>query len=234
MSSYECQTCGRSFSVPEKTLERYPAWTPKKCLKCHGGARTNGGARASGGARSGGGRGAGATPASLARGNGALTQQRDLTLGEVLVTYTAGPTTGVFTDGAAHPNPGQGGWGAVYVIDNEIVDQVYGHESQTTNNRMELAALIAGYGLIPAARAATVMTDSRLCVSTINEWAAPWEKNGWKRKGGALKYLDLVQELYRIAKARPVVELCWIKAHSGYRWNEYADALATAYRRQTL
>jgi ribonuclease HI len=154
-----------------------------------------------------------------------------LTLEEVLATYTDGPTTGVFTDGAAHPNPGLGGWGAVYVLDNRIIAQEYGSEPNTTNNRMELTALIAGYQLVPADTPAVVMTDSQLCVDTINTWAAGWEKNGWKRKGGPIKNLDLVQKLYQLARARPNIELRWIKSHTGYRWNEYADALATAYRR---
>jgi ribonuclease HI len=154
-----------------------------------------------------------------------------LTLSQVLETYTDGPTTGVFTDGAAHPNPGPGGWGAVYVVENQIIEQKYGAEAQTTNNRMELTALIAGYSLVPAGRAAVVMTDSQLCVDTINSWAAGWEKNGWKRKNGEIKNLDLVQQLYQLARAHPEIELRWIRSHNGYRWNEYADALATAYRR---
>ncbi len=156
-----------------------------------------------------------------------------MTLEQVLATYTDGPTTGVFTDGAAHPNPGPGGWGAVYVVDNQIIAQAHGSEPLTTNNRMELTALIAGYQLVPAGQAAVVLTDSQLCVDTINSWAATWEKNGWKRKSGAIKNLDLVQELYRLARAHPQIELRWIKSHNGYRWNEYADALATAYRRAT-
>jgi ribonuclease HI len=85
--------------------------------------------------------------------------------------------------------------------------------------------------LIPPGIEAVVMTDSQLCVDTINSWAAEWERNGWKRKRGAIKNLDLVQELYRLARGRPEVELRWIKSHNGFLWNEYADALATAYRR---
>ena len=154
-----------------------------------------------------------------------------MTLSEVLEAYTAGPMTGVFTDGAAHPNPGPGGWGAVYVVANDIITEARGADPQTTNNRMELTALLAGYALVPRGTAAVVMTDSQLCVDTINSWAAEWERNGWKRKRGDIKNLDLVQELYRLARARPEIELRWIKAHSGYRWNEYADALACAYRR---
>jgi ribonuclease HI len=157
--------------------------------------------------------------------------ERVLTLSEVLATYTDGPETGVFTDGAAHPNPGPGGWGVVYVINNEIIAEARGADPQTTNNRMELTALLAGYGIVPRGTTAIVLTDSQLCVDTINSWAADWERNGWKRRRGAIKNLDLVQELYRVAKSRPEIELRWIKSHDGNRWNEYADALASAYRR---
>ncbi|MEE9228203.1 MAG: RNase H family protein, partial [Acidimicrobiia bacterium] len=63
-----------------------------------------------------------------------------LTLEEVLEKYSGGPQTGVFTDGSSVPNPGPGGWGAVYVADGELIDQAYGVDSDTTNNRMEYTA----------------------------------------------------------------------------------------------
>ena len=225
MNTYACQSCGRSFAVPQKTLDKYPSWQPKNCLRCHSAARPAG-SRA--------GQRRGARPASGGSVPGARppgSQERVLTLREVLETYTDGPATGVFTDGAAHPNPGPGGWGAVYVLGNEIITEARGAEPQTTNNRMELTALLAGYDMVPPGAAAIVMTDSQLCVDTINSWAADWERNGWKRKRGEIKNLDLVQKLYRVARRRPEIELRWIKSHNGYRWNEYADALASAYRR---
>ncbi len=157
--------------------------------------------------------------------------ERVLSPAEVLSTYSAGPKSGVFTDGAANPNPGAGGWGVVHVVNDEIRAEASGHEPHTTNNRMELMALIRGYDLVPVGERTTMYTDSRLCVNTINLWAAGWRKNGWKRKGGEIKNLDLVERLYMLALARPEIELCWIKSHNGYRWNEYADALATSYRR---
>jgi ribonuclease HI len=225
MSTYECQSCGRSFAVPQKTLDKYPSWQPKNCLRCHSAAKPAASRPANKPRRP---RVFGpAAPTARALGS----SERVLTLQEVLATYTLGPATGVFTDGAAHPNPGPGGWGAVYVIDNEIICEARGAEPQTTNNRMELTALLVGYGMVPSGAAGVVMTDSQLCVDTINSWAADWERNGWKRRRGAIKNLDLVQELYRMARSRPEIELRWIKSHNGYRWNEYADALASAYRR---
>ena len=155
-------------------------------------------------------------------------------MAEVLDRYIEGPTDGVFTDGSASPNPGPGGWGAVYVVGGEIVDQAYGHERHTTNNRMELTALLHGVELVPEGTSAVVYTDSNIAVRTITEWAAGWERNGWRRKRGPVENLDLVRPLYERFRARPELELRWIKAHAGNRWNEYADSLATAYAREEL
>jgi ribonuclease HI len=152
-------------------------------------------------------------------------------LAEVLAKYSEGPLEGVFTDGAAEPNPGPGGWGAVYVRANSVVEQRHGHEPHTTNNRMELRALIEGCALVERGTRAVIYTDSQLCVNTISKWAQGWEARGWKRKGGEIKNLELVQELYALLRGRPELELRWIAAHAGNRWNEYADSLATAYRR---
>jgi ribonuclease HI len=157
-----------------------------------------------------------------------------LPVAQVLERFSKGPTDGLFTDGACSGNPGPGGWGAVYVQHDTVIEQAYGQADSTTNNRMELTALIAGYRMLPEDADVTIYSDSQLCVRTINEWAAQWEKRGWKRKGGAVKNLELVQEAYALAKAHPHTELRWIKAHDGSRWNEYADALATAYLRDEL
>ena len=146
---------------------------------------------------------------------------------EVLDRFTAGPKTGLFTDGSCEGNPGPGGWAAVWVEDDRIVREEHGRDGSTTNNRMELQALIAGYRMLPADAALTIYSDSQLCVKTVNEWAAGWERRGWKRKTGPIANLELVKELYALAKAHPHVELKWIKAHDGSRWNEYADAVAS-------
>ncbi len=138
--------------------------------------------------------------------------------------------TGVFTDGGATPNPGPGGWGAVYVVDDEIVAERCGHDPATTNNRMELTALIEGAALVPEGTAATVYSDSSLAVRTINEWAEGWERRGWKRKTGPVENLDLVQRAYRLYRSRPELTLKWVKGHAGVRWNEYADELANRWR----
>ena len=148
---------------------------------------------------------------------------------EVLARYSGGPKSGVFTDGSCEGNPGPGGWGVVWVQDDEIIAEKNGRDGDTTNNRMELQALIAAYQLLPVDAEITVYSDSQLCVKTVNEWAKGWEKRGWKRKSGPIANLELVKELYALAGDHPKVTLQWIKAHDGSRWNEYADALASAY-----
>jgi ribonuclease HI len=150
---------------------------------------------------------------------------------QVLERYHEGPKTGVFTDGSCDPNPGAGGWGYVWVEEDEILRKDCGREPNTTNNRMELTALIEAYKMLPSDGVFSVYSDSQLCVKTINEWAAGWEQRGWKRKTGPVENLDLVKQLYGLAKAKPDIELKWIRAHDGSRWNEYADALASAGQR---
>jgi ribonuclease HI len=150
---------------------------------------------------------------------------------EVLERYHAGPRSGVFTDGSCEGNPGPGGWAAVWVEGNRIVREERDVEPSTTNNRMELKALIAAYRMLPEDAQITIHSDSQLCVKTVNEWAAGWEQRGWKRKSGPIANLELVKQLWRLANAHPRVTLQWIKAHDGSRWNEYADALASSYQR---
>ncbi len=136
------------------------------------------------------------------------------------------PEDGVFTDGSATPNPGAGGWAAVYVVGGVVAAECSGGEPATTNNRMELTALLRGIELVPEGRRAVLHSDSQLAVRTVNEWAPTWEARGWKRKTGPVENLDLVQALVAALRARPELEVRWIKAHAGHRWNEYADDLA--------
>lgn len=118
----------------------------------------------------------------------------------------------------------------MYVRENEIIDEAYGFGGETTNNRMELLALINAVSLVPDGTRTTVFSDSNLAVRTINEWAAGWEKKGWRRKSGPVQNLDLVKSAYKAYGERPDLEVTWIKAHVGFRWNEYADELANRGR----
>ncbi len=152
-----------------------------------------------------------------------------LTPEEVLERYTGGPKTGVFTDGSCDPNPGAGGWATVWVKDDQIIEVRDGVDPDTTNNRMELTALIAGLRMLPEDQTITLYSDSQLCVKTVNEWASGWAKRGWRRKGGPIANLELVQELFSLAAEHPNARVRWIRAHDGSRWNEYADAVASRY-----
>lgn len=225
MPEFTCQTCQKPFNVTDEVLARFPGWAPKQCLTCKKNRPASAARKSS------------ATTGSKTAGSGkkshgaSSTRELDLPVAEILKLYSEGPQSGVFTDGAANPNPGAGGWGAVYVESGTICGEAYGHEPHTTNNRMELLALKAGIGLVPAGTATTIYTDSQLCVNTFNTWAKGWKARGWKRKDGAIKNLELVQEIYELLTQRPEIKLAWIAAHSGLLWNEYADALATAYRR---
>lgn len=201
--------------MPQPVLDRYPGWTPKQCVDCRNGS------------------GAGAQSAASRRPS--VSKGRDLTLDEVLATFHDGPQTGVFTDGSSEGNPGPGGWGAVLVVDGQVIAQDYGSEPHTTNNRMELTAMIAGLEMVPPDTPTDVYTDSELVVNIITKWAAGWKERGWtKRTKGPIANLELVKRAYELAQARPNANIRWIKAHSGFRWNEYADSLATAYRREVL
>lgn len=213
-----CQGCGQEFTVPSDLAERFPGWTPPRCPACFRGGSTGSAKRGAKGSAKGGARGS--------------PHEDDLTPEQALERYDEGPDTGVFTDGSAEPNPGPGGWGAVYVVAGEIVAQDHGHEAQTTNNRMELMALLRGVELVPEGVAATLYTDSRLAVDTVTKWAPGWERRGWQRKTGPVQNLDLVRPLVERLRARPELAIAWLPAHQGLRWNEYADRLASAWRRE--
>lgn len=167
-------------------------------------------------------------------GHGGARQREVLTTQEVLERYTAGPQHGVFTDGGCDPNPGPGGWGMVHVEHGEIVYEQCGGDRDTTNNRMEMSAIIHALEHLPKTIEITVYSDSELCVKTLTEWAKVWKRGGWTRKGGKpIANLDLVIRAYEALGEHSGIRLQWIKAHDGSRWNEYADALATKGQRAT-
>jgi ribonuclease HI len=120
----------------------------------------------------------------------------------------------------------------VKVRDGTLVEERAGHEPDTTNNRMELRALIEAFAMLDADEGTTIYSDSSYGVKTVNEWAAGWEKNGWRRgkQKERVENLDLVQELLAASRAHPRVKLEWLRGHAGSRWNEYADALVRQHQ----
>lgn len=131
----------------------------------------------------------------------------------------------IFTDGACKGNPGPGGWGALMVTDGHE-KELFGGELGTTNNRMELLAVIEALNALLRPCQVIVHTDSQYVQKGISEWIHGWKARGWKTAARApVKNVDLWQAL-DAAQARHQVEWRWVKGHAGHVGNERADALA--------
>ena len=132
----------------------------------------------------------------------------------------------LYTDGACKGNPGPGGWGVVIIKNGMPVDEIYGGELNTTNNRMELLAVIHGLNKIEDGDTVRVNTDSMYVKNGITSWINKWVENGWKtaaKKDVANK--DLWVKLNNIVEVRKVT-WNWVRGHSGDAGNERADFLA--------
>ena len=131
----------------------------------------------------------------------------------------------IYTDGACKGNPGPGGWGAM-LRTGEQVKELFGGEANTTNNRMELKAVIEALNTLSAGCEVVVHTDSQYVQKGISEWIHGWKARGWKTAAKApVKNVDLWQAL-DIAQAQHTIEWRWVKGHAGHEGNECADALA--------
>ncbi len=137
-------------------------------------------------------------------------------------------TIELFTDGACSGNPGPGGYGAILRYAGRE-KELSGGAAETTNNRMELSAVIAGLSALKEPCVVKLTTDSRYVADGITKgWAENWRRNGWRKadKKPALNS-DLWEELLNLC-ARHEVEIFWIKGHAGHAENERCDALAVA------
>lgn len=133
----------------------------------------------------------------------------------------------MFTDGACLGNPGPGGWG-VLLRHGEQERELSGAEAQTTNNRMELMAAIAGLEALKRPCEVTLVTDSQYVKRGVEEWMARWQANGWRTSDRQpVKNRDLWERL-AAALARHRVRWQWVKGHAGHVENERADVLARA------
>jgi ribonuclease HI len=134
-------------------------------------------------------------------------------------------TIDIYTDGACKGNPGPGGWGAL-LRTGEHVKELCGGEPNTTNNRMELKAVIEALGALTRPCTVIVHTDSQYVQKGISEWIHGWKARGWKTAAKApVKNVDLWQAL-DAAQARHSIEWRWVKGHAGHEGNERADVLA--------
>jgi len=131
----------------------------------------------------------------------------------------------IYTDGACKGNPGPGGWGAVLRFKGKQ-KELFGGAPDTTNNRMELMAVIQALGALNQSVNASITTDSQYVKKGITEWINNWKRNGWKTAAKKpVKNSDLWQQLDGLV-AEHQIEWKWVKGHSGHPENELADDLA--------
>lgn len=134
----------------------------------------------------------------------------------------------IFTDGACQGNPGPGGWGAILRY-NGVEKEISGGERETTNNRMELSAVIEALKLLKEPCEVTLCSDSQYVCNAISKgWAEKWKQNGW-RKGDKKPALnsDLWETLLQLV-AKHKITIVWVKGHAGHPENERCDRLAVA------
>ena len=131
----------------------------------------------------------------------------------------------IYTDGACKGNPGPGGWGAL-IIKNGEKNEIFGGEGNTTNNRMEIMAVIMALRSIDKKCEITVFTDSTYVQKGIKEWIIKWKINGWKTSNRKdVKNKDLWVQLDSL-NSEISINWMWVKGHSGHPENDRADFLA--------
>lgn len=136
----------------------------------------------------------------------------------------------IFTDGACSGNPGPGGWGAILRY-NGVEKELSGGERQTTNNRMELCAVLNALSALKEPCEAVLTSDSKYVIDSVSKgWVYSWQKKGWKKSDGkpALN-VDLWERLLPLLETHNVT-FVWIKGHAGHPENERCDALAVKER----
>jgi ribonuclease HI len=131
----------------------------------------------------------------------------------------------IYTDGACRGNPGPGGWGAILRY-KDNTKELYGGERETTNNRMELTAVINALETLTKPCQVQLHSDSKYVLQGITEWLENWKKRGWKTANkSAVKNEDLWRRL-DAARLPHQIEWLWVKGHSGNNGNDRADQLA--------
>ncbi|MBE6448706.1 MAG: ribonuclease HI [Alphaproteobacteria bacterium] len=142
------------------------------------------------------------------------------------------PIVEIYTDGACSGNPGAGGWGAILRY-GKVEKELSGGEPETTNNRMELQAVIEALKALKKDCDVVLYTDSRYVMDGVNEWLPNWKKNGWKttNKKSQVKNIELWQELDGLLPLHKI-KWVWVKGHNGHPENERVDKLAREQAKQ--
>jgi len=131
----------------------------------------------------------------------------------------------IYTDGACSGNPGNGGYGAILFY-KDFKKEISGFAKDTTNNQMELSAVIEALKLIKKPSKIIIYTDSKYVMDGITKWINSWKKNGWKTADKKpVKNVELWKKLDSISSLH-AIEYCWVKGHSGNEFNDYVDNLA--------
>lgn len=136
------------------------------------------------------------------------------------------PRVEIFTDGACSGNPGVGGWGVI-LRHKDIEKELSGGEVETTNNRMELTAVIEALKALKSVCNITLYTDSKYVMDGVTQWLQNWKRNNWKtaHKKGDVKNVDLWLQLDDLIQKHEI-RWVWVKGHNGHVENERVDALA--------
>lgn len=138
----------------------------------------------------------------------------------------------IFTDGGCEPNPGEAGSGVAVYCDNKLTELWFGlYNPNGTNNTAELNALHQGLliaqGEVARGKTAVVFSDSQYAIQCVTVWAKGWEKAGWKKKGGEIKNLELIQTIYVLHQTlKDSIQVLHVNGHVGLEGNELADRMS--------
>ncbi|MBF13749.1 MAG: ribonuclease HI [Legionellales bacterium] len=132
----------------------------------------------------------------------------------------------IYTDGACQGNPGPGGWGAIIYYPTGETKHLSGGDKETTNNRMEMQAVIEALSAVSKSERVVLYTDSQYLLKGITEWMPSWKRKSWRTASGSqVKNIDLWQQIDHYHQSLDI-EWRWVKGHSGDPKNEAVDALA--------